>query len=75
MIAVINHPPSGSLEIRDGNYALSFKHGYYQVISKTEFDAIRRQQRLVIVCFVGMASSVLIAAYLLKRAGLPISVD
>jgi hypothetical protein len=74
-VAVINHPPSGSLGIRDGAHVLVFKHGYYQIISKAEYDAVRCKQWLVFACVIGMGLSLFATAYLLRRAGLPISSD
>lgn len=61
-------------EVRDGKYFLSLGHGKFQETSKERFYVIRHRERIVLVCLGGMAVSLAVAAYKIKRAGLPLRI-
>ena len=75
--AIINHGTAeGSASsgfTQDGKYFLSVGHGGYQETSRERFEAIRYREWIVLISFAGMVLCGIAAAFLLRRAVLPLS--
>src|SRR5690242_20259600 len=58
--------------IDHGHYFLSLGHGAYQQTDVKRFASIRRDELIVMTSLVVALASALLAAYQIRRAGLPI---
>ena len=58
--------------VKDGRYVLSLGKGGYQETMPERFETLRRRERNVLLGLAGMVVSGVAAAYLIRRAGLPV---